>query len=92
MTTTTHEMATEIRKNRDALLALRDEIRLKIHLAGMDAKDAWAELEPAVLDIERAASEVSESTRRASREVLARVRALRARLERGSDHQPTSGR
>ena len=28
----------------DDLKQLSDEIRLKIHLAGMDAKDTWAKL------------------------------------------------
>ena len=28
------------------LQRLADEIRVKVHLAGMDAKDAWAKLEP----------------------------------------------
>lgn len=41
----------------DALLTqlrqARDEVRLKLHLAGMEARTAWEKLEPAVDDLER---------------------------------------
>jgi len=32
---------------------LRDEIRLKLHLAGMETKTAWEEFEPKLHDTER---------------------------------------
>ena len=35
------------------LRRIADEIRLKIHLASMDAKTAWASLEPKVTEFER---------------------------------------
>jgi hypothetical protein len=85
-----HELRDEIRKNRDAILALRDEVRLKIHLAGMDAKDAWTELQPALHDVERAATEATDSTRRALRDLLVRMRALRARLDAPRAHPDSS--
>jgi len=81
MPTTKHDLATDIRTSRDAIRTLRDEIRLKLHLAGMDAKDAWAALEPKLAEVEHAAEDVSETTRRALRDVLARLRALRSRIE-----------
>lgn len=34
---------------------LADEIRVRIHLAGMDAKDAWQKLEPKLREFERKA-------------------------------------
>lgn len=36
------------------LTALREELRLKIHLAGMDAHDEWEELRPRLLKLESA--------------------------------------
>lgn len=42
----------------ERLQTLRDEIRLDLHLAGMDLKDRWRELEPKVLEAERRAEEV----------------------------------
>lgn len=47
----------DMRKQLDHDLAelkkMRDEIRLKLHLAGMDAKERWKQLEPKVEEIER---------------------------------------
>jgi hypothetical protein len=34
---------------------MADEIRLKIHLAGMDAKDTWVKIEPKLHEFERRA-------------------------------------
>ena len=42
----------------ERMKTLRDEIRLDLHLAGMDLKDRWRELEPKVLEAERRAEEV----------------------------------
>jgi hypothetical protein len=45
---------TEPQKNlTQDLRRIADEIRLKIHLASMDAKTAWASLEPRVTEFER---------------------------------------
>jgi hypothetical protein len=81
MTTTKHDLANDIRTSRDAIQSLRDEIRLKLHLAGMDAKDAWAALQPKLAEVEHAAEDVSDTTRHALRDVLARLRELRARID-----------
>lgn len=35
------------------LKMMRDEIRVKLHLAGMEAKDAFKQLEPRLADVER---------------------------------------
>lgn len=37
------------------LRRIADQIRVKVHLAGMDAKDAWAKLEPRLHKYERKA-------------------------------------
>lgn len=57
------------------LAALRDELRVKIHLAGMDAKDEWRKLEPAVEDAVKALDD-------AAHDADVRVRELVAKLER----------
>ena len=43
--TETTTPATELRR-------IADEIRVRIHLAGMDVKDAWKRLEPKVTELE----------------------------------------
>lgn len=34
------------------LAKMRDEVRVKIHLAGMEAKSTWAQLEPRLKEVE----------------------------------------
>ena len=42
------KFAKRVKEGREQLKVLRDEIRVKLHLAGMDAKDQWAKLEPEI--------------------------------------------
>jgi hypothetical protein len=44
------------------LQTLRDEIRLKLHLAGAEAHDAWNKLEPQLTQLEHKVGEAAEST------------------------------
>lgn len=74
------ELEKDIRTGLDHLTQLRDEIRVKLHLAGMDAKDAWTKLEPKVQEAEHLAHDVSETTKHAVEDVVERVRAFRRTL------------
>jgi uncharacterized protein YoxC len=74
MSKATDELEKDIQAGVAHLQQLRDEVRLKLHLAGMDAKDAWAKLEPKVHEAEHLAHEVSETTKHAVEDVLRRVR------------------
>ncbi len=62
----TDEIRTEITKTVNLLRTLRDETKVKVHLAGMDIKTAWNELQPkledAELNVERAAEHASQAT------------------------------
>ena len=44
------------------LQTLRDEIRLKLHLAGAEAHEAWNKLEPQLTQLEHRVGEAAEST------------------------------
>jgi len=58
------------------LRTLRDEIRLKLHLVGQEARDQWEKhLEPHVGRIEQQIKESSEDTREALKEAMERARA-----------------
>ena len=76
----TSELKSDLNKSLESLQTLRDEIRVKLHLAGMDAKDAWDKLEPKLLDAEKLAEDVSESSRHALRELLEKVKSFRSSL------------
>lgn len=71
----------EARKALDTLQSLRDEIRLQIHLAGMDAKDRWRELEPRIeTALGRAAEGGSELGKTLLQDLTEELQKLRASL------------
>jgi uncharacterized protein YhaN len=76
----TNELKNEIEKSLAQMQALRDEVRLKLHLAGMDAKDEWRKLEPQLADVERAAGNLTDVTRHAVEDAVKRLKKLRERL------------
>lgn len=57
--------------------ALRDEVRVKVHLAGMDIKDEWKKLEP---QLDRAASSAAIVTGEMLADLKKRLTELRQRL------------
>ena len=67
------------------LTALRDEIKLKIHLAEMDAKDAWKKLEPRLEAIEKdlthAGKQVGAEARAALDAAKDALKSLRNRIQ-----------
>jgi len=74
------ELKKDIEQGLGHMRTLRDEVRVRLHLAGMDAKDEWNKLEPALLKVEDAASELTESTRTAVKEAVARLTKLKNSL------------
>lgn len=73
----------EARKAVDRLQSVRDEIRVQLHLAGMDAKDRWRDLEPRIQEVtDRLAREGSEGAKAAFHELMEELRTFRASLER----------
>ena len=68
------------------LKTLRDEIRVDIHLAGMEARDKWKELEPVVRDAEKLAEDVTDVSQRAMEELVEKFRGFRESLRH---HRPS---
>jgi len=77
MNDTSTELKAEVKKNLASLQALRDEVRVKIHLAGMNLKDQWRKLEPRLDEVEKAAHDISEASRAALKEAVKRLEQLR---------------
>lgn len=73
-------MKSEMQKNLDLMLTLRDEIRVRLHLAGMEAKDEWNKLEPKLIEIEKIAHDFTETTATAISDAVFRLKALRTSL------------
>ncbi|MBP7686052.1 MAG: hypothetical protein KBB95_29350, partial [Deltaproteobacteria bacterium] len=51
----------ELERWRTDLRAIADEVRVKIHLGSLEAKDAWSDLEPKVHEFEQRAEKVKTS-------------------------------
>ena len=74
------DLKSEMKKGLDLLKTLRDEVKVKLHLAGMEAKDQWAKLEPELSKVERAADQATESSKKLLDETLKRLKAIRDSL------------
>lgn len=74
----------ELQELRDDLQRMADEIRVKLHLAGMDAKDAWDEVQPRLADFERRfdakAEEVGDEVKALGHEVKERLTSIKAKI------------
>ena len=67
----------------EKLQTLRDEVRVKMHLAGMDAKDEWNKLEALMPDMQREVEKSVGTTLQTSiDDVIKRLEKLRASLEK----------
>lgn len=64
--TTTQNLKATLAKELGDLAQLRDEIRVKVHLAGLDARSAWQQLEPRLDELERDFREEGEVVKDAS--------------------------
>ena len=81
MSEATKELKSDLQKGLAELTTLRDEVRVKLHLAGMELKDQWNKLEPRVAEVEKkAAAEVSEVSRAALTDVIKKLIKLRAAI------------
>jgi hypothetical protein len=73
----------QMRRVLDELGRLRDEIRVQIHLGGMDAKKAWDELEPKLAEADRLAENVSEEAYKSAVDTLHKTKLFRSTLPKG---------
>lgn len=81
VTDLTNDLKSEVTQGLERLQTLRDEVRVRLHLAGMDVKDRWNELEPHLLDAEHAAQQFSEASRAKLTQALERLEAFRSSLK-----------
>ena len=63
------------------LRTLRDEIKVQLHLASMDAKDAWQKLEPGLAELEQKMGQVTDASRSKAQDLLKRFAQLRDRMK-----------
>ena len=74
----------DLEDTRNDLKTAADEIKLKLHLAGMDAKDAWEEVQPRLADFEQRfdakAEELGEELKALGNDIKQRLQNIKAKL------------
>lgn len=80
MSQSTDDLKADIEKGLAQMQTLRDEVRVRLHLAGMDAKDEWNKLEPKLAEVERAAETLTDATQRAINDAVKSLARLRDKL------------
>jgi hypothetical protein len=78
----TTQLKGDIEKSLNLLRALRDEVRVQLHLASMDAKGRWGDLEPRIDTVLQSAHEATESSRETVTEALKLIRDFLASLKK----------
>ena len=73
MATDTERLSEDMRKVRAELRKLRDEIRVRLHLGAMDARDAFTAIEQ---EVDHIGQTVTQSSHRALQGMLARLKEL----------------
>jgi len=69
------------------LRAIRDDLKVRAHLASLDLKDEWAKLEPRFDEAEKYANVISDATLGAARDLLHRAKSLSDKLKALKDEE-----
>lgn len=77
------DVKAELENSVKLLQSLRDEVKVQLHLGGLELKEEWNRLEPKLEDaLQRARSDASDTTRTALEEVTKSARRVRDALRR----------
>jgi hypothetical protein len=74
------DLKDEMKKGLSQLQTLRDEVRVKLHLASMDIKDQWNKFEPHLSDVEKKAEELTDASRTMITDAVKRLEKFRASI------------
>ena len=86
-----NDVKSEVAKGLERLATLRDEAKLHLHLATLDAKQEWDEkLEPGINDLQAKAAELTETSKIAVHELVERVESFVSRLRGKAASSTTS--
>lgn len=78
---TAEELKKTVAQTMSLLRTLRDEIRVELHLAGMEAKERFKTLESSLDKAERVADEASQATRQLLEETAEALKSFKASLK-----------
>ena len=76
-----NDVKNEVWKGIEKLAMLRDEAKLHLHLATLDAKQEWSDkLEPRIDELQKSAHELSDSSRTAVQDLVTKVEGFVTKL------------
>jgi hypothetical protein len=81
MSQTSEELRKDWAQTKEILKTMRDEIRVRMHLAGMEAKQRFSQLD---VEADKLSRDIEKTTRTAVEELVAKLRELRDSLEKRS--------
>ena len=73
----THHLKDDVSRGLEQLETLRDDVRLRIHLASMDVQDEWAKLEEELRELQSAARSAGRISAEAVSDLARRLRGVR---------------
>jgi hypothetical protein len=77
----TDDVKNEVTKGIEKLTTLRDEVKLHLHLASLDAKQEWDDkLEPRINEVQTSAHQVTDASKTAVHDLVTRVEGFYAKL------------
>jgi hypothetical protein len=84
-TPTTNELKRHLHESVELLKTLRDELRVELHLAGMEARTRFKEIEGRILELERVASRLTSASKERFEEARLALEAFRASYNRPNE-------
>jgi hypothetical protein len=79
--TLTNDVKNEVSKGIEKLTMLRDEVKLHIHLASLDAKQEWNDkLEPRINEVSTSAHNATDASKAAVHDLVTKVEGFYAKL------------
>ena len=79
--TITNDVKNEVSKGIEKLTMLRDEVKLHIHLASLDAKQEWNDkLEPRINEVSNSAHNATDASKAAVHDLVTKVEGFYAKL------------
>ena len=77
----TNDVKNEVTKGIEKLAMLRDEVKLHIHLASLDAKQEWNDkLEPRISEVSASAHSATDASKAAVHDLVTKVEGFYAKL------------
>jgi hypothetical protein len=83
-TRTTQELKQHLHDSMGLLKTLRDEIRVELHLAGMEAKERWKKIEPRFEEAEKFAVAATHASKQALENTVETFKSFKDSLKKSA--------